>query len=257
MVLPSASYLAEQTDTFDAESIFQARMRLRFFIATVLKSELESVLLSKNSVDTHDMGPVSAGKRALNNTCLGYLLELKNQEIFELCLQQLNDSRNMTDEIAALSGLSNFDCPQRITGINRFYTKWKSEELVLDKWFVTQALSRLPDTINQVKSLLNHVDFNLKNPNKVRSLIGAFCHGNHHLFHSTDGSGYAFCAEQVIKIDSINPQIAARLARAFDPWRRAEGTTRQHAKTALESIRDSRALSNDTFEIVNRALDDS
>ena len=181
-------------------------------------------------------------------------MELQKEEIFEVALNQLRDSTNMTDEIAALSSLANFNCPQREVAISHFYEKWKNEELVLDKWFVVQALSRLPNTLANVQSLIEHKDFNLQNPNKVRSLIGAFCHGNHHLFHSTDGSGYKFCAEQIIKLDGINPQIAARLARSFDSWSRLEGTSRKKAQNALRSIKDFKELSTDTLEIVNRAL---
>ena len=124
----------------------------------------------------------------------------------------------------------------------------------MDKWFMSQALSRLPNTLVNVKSLIGHKGFNFQNPNKVRSLIGAFCHGNHHLFHAADGSGYHFCAEQIIKLDSINPQIAARLARSFDSWRRIEGNSKKEAKKALQTIKDCEQLSTDTSEIVSRAL---
>ncbi len=254
MVLPSASYIAEQTEHFDAEFIFLARTQLRNCIATEMKNQLEAIFLDLSN-DSEDVNPEFAGRRALKNCCLGYLLELQNPETFNLCLDQLQNSSNMTDEIAALSGLANFDCPQRIVALDFFYNKWINEELVLDKWFVSQALSRLPGTLSAIKSLLGHKSFNFKNPNKVRSLIGAFCHGNHHLFHLPDGSGYSFCAEQVIKLDAINPQIAARLARAFDSWRRIDGASQKLAGNALRTIKNTRGLSTDTFEIVSRALE--
>ena len=245
---------AEQTETFDANSIFLARTRLRKFVGSALQGEMTNILLETNGNDPHDLGSESARRRALKNTCLGFLLELENEETFEICLEQLRKGGNMTDEIAALSGLTNFKCPQRDIAIDFFYEKWKSDELVLDKWFVSQALSRLPNTLDRVKSLVEHEAFNIKNPNKVRALVGAFCHGNHHLFHSKDGNGYDFCAKQVIKLDSINPQIAARLARAFDSWRRIEGESRKDAESALQSISDYKDLSTDTLEIISRAL---
>ena len=254
MVLPTASYIAEQTKTYDPQAIFLARLKLRTFVSDSLSNEMELVLQQSKLDKPDDLSAESASKRALKNTCLGFLMELQKEEIFEIALNQLRDSTNMTDEIASLSSLANFNCPQREVAISHFYEKWKNEELVLDKWFVVQALSRLPNTLANVQSLIEHKDFNLQNPNKVRSLIGAFCHGNHHLFHSTDGSGYKFCAEQIIKLDSINPQIAARLARSFDSWSRIEGNARKKAENALRSIKDFKELSTDTLEIVNRAL---
>ena len=254
LILPTASYIAEQTETYDPQAIFLARLKLRSFVSDSLSNEMEFVLQHSTLDNPDDLSAESAGKRALNNTCLSFLMELQKEEVFDTALNQLRESTNMTDEIAALSSLTNFDCPQREIAISHFYEKWKNEELVLDKWFVVQALSRLPDTLTNVQTLIEHKDFNLQNPNKVRSLIGAFCHGNHHLFHSADGSGYKFCAEQIIKLDSINPQIAARLARAFDSWSRIEGNSKKNAENALQSIKDFKELSTDTMEIVSRAL---
>jgi len=125
---------------------------------------------------------------------------------------------------------------------------------VLDKWFAVQATSRLPDTLQRVRALLEHPAYEAGNPNKVRALVGAFCHGNHARFHARDGSGYAFAAEQILDLDGRNPQIAARLARAFDRWRKFDEPRRRLAHRQLERIRDTDGLSADTWEVVSNAL---
>jgi aminopeptidase N len=101
---------------------------------------------------------------------------------------------------------------------------------------------------------MRHPAFTIKNPNRVRSLVGSFCHGNQVRFHAADGSGYTFAADQVVTLDPLNPQIAARLARSFDRWRKFDAARRAHAQAALERIRNTAGLSKDTFEVVTRAL---
>ncbi len=125
---------------------------------------------------------------------------------------------------------------------------------MVDKWLRVQAVSRLPDTLAQVTQLLVHPAFSLKNPNKVYALIGAFSQGNHVRFHAADGSGYAFLAEQVIALDVLNPQMAARMARGFDRWRKLDAGRQMHARSALERIRNTAGLSKDVSEIVTKGL---
>ena len=159
----------------------------------------------------------------------------------------------MTESFAALGLLANCDCPEREPALERFYAKWRDESLVVDKWLAVQATSRLPDTLSKVRELLAHPSFDIRVPNKVYALIRAFA-ANHVRFHAADGSGYAFLAEQVIAIDGFNPQVAARMARAFDRWRKFDAGRRQHAGAALQRIRDSAGLSTDVDEIVSKAL---
>jgi aminopeptidase N len=160
----------------------------------------------------------------------------------------------MTDSMAALSALVNAEGSERDGALQKFYERWKDEPLVLDKWFAVQASSRLPDTLATVKRLMRHPAFTLKNPNRVRSLVSSFCHGNQVRFHAADGSGYAFAADQIIAIDPLNPQVAARLARSFDRWRKFDAARRACTQSALVRIRDTAGLSKDTFEVVTRAL---
>jgi aminopeptidase N len=252
--LPSEGYIAEQMDEIDPDAIHSVRRSLRKHIATALKSELLAAYGTSTAPQPYSPDARSAGQRALRNLCLGYLMELDDAVVRALCSAQFDTADNMTDTMAALSALANAEGSKREDALQKFYDKWKDEPLVLDKWFAVQATSRLPDTLAAVKRLMLHPAFTLKNPNRVRSVISSFCHGNQVRFHAAEGSGYAFAADQIIAIDPLNPQVAARLARSFDRWRKFDAAHRAHAQAALERIRDTAGLSKDTFEVVTRAL---
>jgi aminopeptidase N len=252
--LPGATYIAEQMDEVDPDAILQARTALRRHLAASLASEFEAACAAHAPAGPYSPDPVSAGRRALRNLALGYLMELETPDIRARCLAQLRDADNMTDSMAALVALANCDCPERTVGLDWFYARWQDEPLVVDKWLSAQASSRLPGTLAEVRRLLAHPAFDPRNPNKVRALVGAFCQGNHAGFHAADGSGYTFAAEQVIALDAINAQVAARLARAFDRWRKFDAGRQAHARAALTRIRAVDGLSRDTFEVVSRAL---
>jgi len=158
-----------------------------------------------------------------------------------------------TDAIAALGALSHCDCPERAPALEAFYAKWKHEPLAVDKWLAIQAGSRLAGTLAEVQRLARHEAFDVRNPNKVYALIGGF-RANQVRFHVADGSGYEFLAAQVIALDAMNPQVAARMARGFDRWRKFDAGRQSHARAALERIRGVQGLSKDVLEIVTRAL---
>jgi aminopeptidase N len=252
--LPSEGYIAEQMEEIDPEAIHSVRRSLRKHVASALRSELLTAYGTSTAPQPYSPDARSAGLRALRNLCLGYLMELEDAQTQTVCLTQFETADNMTDSMAALSALVNAEGSAREGALKKFYDKWKDEPLVLDKWFSVQATSRLPDTLATVKRLMLHPAFTLKNPNRVRSLISSFCHGNQVRFHAADGSGYVFAAEQIIAIDALNPQVAARLARSFDRWRKFDAGRRSHSQAALERIRDTAGLSKDTFEVVTRAL---
>jgi aminopeptidase N len=170
-----------------------------------------------------------------------------------LCLKQFDGANNMTDALSALMALASSDLPERQPALERFYAKWKDEPLVVDKWLSVQASSRLPDTLAQVKRLTSHPAFDLKNPNKVYALIRTFG-TNQVRFHAADGAGYAFLADQILALDPLNPQIAARLTRAFDRWRRFDAGRQSRARAQLERIQGTEGLSKDTLEVVTKAL---
>ena len=197
--------------------------------------------------------PAAAGRRALRNLCLGTLGELKTSEVRTLAMAQFASADNMSDQFAALSILAQDDCRQRPAALAAFFERWQGEALVMDKWLAVQAASRLPDTLAVVQGLLAHPAFDLRNPNKVYALLNTF--GNNHVrFHAADGSGYHFLAEQIGQIDRINPQVAARLARRFDRWRKFDAGRQQHARSALAKLHASKDVSSDLLEIVGRAL---
>jgi aminopeptidase N len=252
--LPSEAYLAEQMDEVDPEAIHAVRVALRHHLATQLRKELMAAYAMYTTPGTYSPDAKAAGRRALRNLCLSYLMEIDDPTVRKLCTDQFDTADNMTDSMAALAALANTDCAERAQALERFYAKWKNEALVLDKWFAVQAGSRLPGTLSQVKRLMQHPDFTLKNPNRVRSVVGSFCQGNLRHFHAADGSGYAYAADQVIALDPLNPQIAARLARSFDRWKKFDAGRQRHAKAALGRIRDAAGLSKDTTEVVTRTL---
>ena len=253
LALPSEVYIAEQLAEVDPDAIHAVRNRLRRDLAQALRSELLATYQAQAVPGPYSPDAQAAGKRALRNLCLGYLMELDDAGIRALALAQFERADNMSDAMAALAALANCDCAERAPALDAFYAKWRHEPLVVDKWLAVQAGSRLPGTLAEVRKLLAHPAFDIHNPNKVYALIRSFC-SNHVHFHAPDGGGYAFLAEQVIAIDAFNPQVAARMARAFDRWRKFDAGRRQHASAALERIRDAQGLSKDTAEIVSKAL---
>ena len=250
LTLPGESSLAEQMAIVDPDRLHDARNKLRKEFSRSLKKEFLSLHEKLKVKGPYSPDPVSSGKRALRNLALGYLGELGQSAI---AYEQFQGADNMTDSMAALGVLANLDCPERKAALDAFYARWKDEPLVVDKWLAVQAGSRLPDTLSRVKQLLSHPAFDLRVPNKVYALIRAFA-ANHVRFHAADGAGYAFLADQVIALDALNPQVAARMARSFDRWKRFDQGRKLHAKTHLERIRDAKGLSKDVAEIVTKAL---
>ncbi|MDH5351401.1 MAG: aminopeptidase N [Betaproteobacteria bacterium] len=250
LALPSETFLAEQLEVVDPDALHEARNALRRRIARALQAELTAAYRALESRDAYSADPASIGRRALRNLCLGYLVELG---LAPLADEQFRRADNMTDAMAALGCLANADCPEREPALQAFYDKWRAEPLVVDKWLSVQATSRLPGTLARVRQLLGHPAFDLKVPNKVYALVRAFA-ANHVRFHAADGGGYAFLAERVLELDKLNPQVAARMARAFDRWRKFDAGRQAHARVQLERIRNADGLSRDVAEIVDKAL---
>jgi aminopeptidase N len=229
------------------------RDELRRRLAAALREELHAVYSAHRGAGPYSPDAVSAGRRALKNSALGLLMELDDAGMRALCMKQFEAADNMTDALAAFCLLANCDCPERARALDAFYNKWKTEPLVVDKWLAVQATTRLPSALADVKRLMTHPAFNIRNPNKVYALIGGF-RGNQVHFHAADGSGYAFLAEQVIALDAINPQVAARMARGFDRWKKFDAGRQAYARAALERIRDAKDVSKGVLEIATRAL---
>jgi aminopeptidase N len=250
LALPAETFLAEQMDVVDPDRLHESRNTLRRSLAAALKDELLKSYKSNATAGPYSPDARSMGKRALRNLSLGYLAELG---LTNLAYEQFRTADNMTDSMAALATLANFDTAERQRALDAFYERWKDEPLVVDKWLAVQAGSRLSTTLDTVRQLLKHPAFDLKVPNKVYALIRTFA-ANHVRFHAADGGGYEFLADQVIALNALNPQVAARMARAFDRWRKFDAGRQAKAMAALERIRDSKGLSKDVAEIVNKAL---
>ena len=251
--LPVETYLAEQLIEVDPDALHAARNTLRRQIAERLKGELLLAYQAFATTGNYVPDADSSGQRALRNLCLSYLMVLADEASFGLCMTHFENADNMTDKMAALSALANHDSEQTRAALGQFYDTWSGEPLVVDKWLAVQAASSLPGTLDDVKRLTEHAAFDIRNPNKVYALIRTFG-ANHVRFHAADGSGYAFLADQIIRLDPINPQIAARLARCFDRWRKFGEQRQTHARQALERIQALPGLSADTGEVVSRTL---
>jgi len=254
LAVPAESFLAEQLAEVDPDVLHAARTRLRRVIAEQLKGRLLEVYRANAVEGPYRPDAACAGRRALRNTALSLLMELETVDVRALCYEQYAQSDNMTESFAALGMLASCDCIEREKALESFYARWHDEALVVDKWLAVQATSRLPDTLARVRRLLGHPAFDLKVPNKVYALIRSFS-ANHVRFHAADGGGYAFLADQVIALNALNPQVAARMARGFDRWKKFDAARRAHARAQLERVRESDGLSRDVAEIVNKALD--
>jgi len=254
LTLPAETYLAEQMEIADPAAIHRVRQYLRRELAEGCKSELLETYRRNRSRLPYLPDAAGCGLRSLKNLALAYLMTLPDPGIVTLCLEQFQHADNMTDTLAALRALANSESEERETALAAFYQHWQNESLVLDKWLTLQATATRADTLAQVKSLLGHPAFNLRNPNKVRALIGAFAHGNPAAFHAADGSGYDFVADRIIEIDELNPQIAARLVSAFNRWRNFDPGRQQQIVARLQRIAGMARLSTNVREIVDKTL---
>ncbi|HEX6734965.1 MAG TPA: aminopeptidase N, partial [Azonexus sp.] len=256
LTLPGETTLAELLDPVDPDALHAARNGLRRHLAEQLEGEFAGLYAGLAISEAYTPSSEQAGRRALRNLCLSYLLELDTPAVRQRALQQFRAADNMTDQFAALAALANVNaaaCAERDMALAEFYRRWQDEALVVDKWLMAQSTSRRPDTLATVKALTAHPAFDAGNPNKIYALIRAFG-ANLVRFNAADGSGYAFIAEQILALHDRNPQVASRLARCFDRWRKFDAGRQAHARAALEHIRDHAGLSRDVLEVVTRAL---
>ena len=254
LTMPSETIIAEHMKVVDPHAIHAARQFMRRSIGAALRVELLAQYHANQTPGPYSPDALSAGKRALKNLALSYLLIVPEAGQLALAQQQCQAAANMTDRAAALSALIHTGQPEDAAlALAHFYQDFEQEALVIDKWFALQA-GAPGASVAVVRSLMQHPAFTLKNPNRARSLIFSFCNGNPPQFHAPDGSAYAFWAEQVIALDALNPQVAARLARSLDRWRRYTPALQSHMKAALEQVVQAANLSNDVLEVVSKAL---
>ena len=255
LVLPGEEYLGNQMHEVDVEAIYQAREALRRAIAEALRDPLTELYRTNTGNQPYTPDAAEAGRRRLRNLALTYLVALREPETTALCTTQYAHADNMTDRIAALDLLADLDGPERTDSLADFYETWKHDPIVTDKWLSIQAVSSRPDTLDEVVALLDHDAFSIRNPNRVRALIGAFCNSNQLRFHASDGRGYAFLADQVLRLDPLNPQVAARLLAPLGPWRRFDPQRQALMKEQLQRILDNgNRPSMDVYEIASKSL---
>jgi aminopeptidase N len=254
LVLPSETYISELFETIDVQAIYVARRTFRQSMAEILESELLQTYHENKLEGAYRYSAEDAGHRKLKNLCLAYLATLGKSEYHALARQQYVDTQNMTDMMGAMMALRDSDCKEREEIYESFHDRWQNDPLVMDKWFSNQAMSSRNNTLETVRQLMEHPLFSIRNPNRVRALIGAFAHSNPIHFHRADGAGYAFVAEQVLVLDRLNPQIAARLAKAFSRWKKYDPTRQSCMQQQLKQLASSKEISRDLYEVVTKSL---
>ena len=260
LTLPSETYLAEQLDVVDPQRIHAVREGMRLQLATALEADWASVYQANKDTGAYTPDPVSSGRRALAGMALTYLClaaQASGDTVWPAkTLQRFKDAGNMTDRFNALTALVSSGHALAGQALQLFHAMFKDEALVIDKWFSLQASSpdRGGNILPAVKQLMKHSDFSLRNPNRARSVISTYCQGNPAGFHRLDAAGYVFWSERVIELDALNPQVAARLARALDRWGKLAEPYRSAAREAISRVAAKTDLSKDTHEVVTRAL---
>jgi aminopeptidase N len=258
--LPGEIVIAEQRAVVEPMAIRSARNGLRHMLGTELAAHWQATY--REMVDRRAYSPDSAlaGKRALKNLALSYLVLAGDPEALGLARQQLAEADNLTDRLAALTAIVHSPAPIKASVLLQLAREWQGEPLLMNKWFSLQATAPAhpgePAVLERVKVLLRHGAYSEKNPNNVNALVLGFCNGNPAEFHRPDGSGYAFWVEQVTRLDRINPIVAARIARTLERWRRYTPDRGRLMRQALEAVAGHAEISRDVREIVERALAD-
>ena len=260
LTLPSESYLGEQLASVDPQRLHAVREAAKRQLARALRADWEWAFTAHQVAGGYSPDPASSGRRALANLALAMLCldaGMQGDTVWpDRAHQRFKDAANMTDRQGALLALLGSGSELAEPALARLHEMFAGDALVVDKWFTLQATAPESDgrVFERVKALLRHRDFSLANPNRARSLIGAFCAGNPAGFHRADGAGYAFWAERVLELDAHNPQLASRTARALDRWTQLAEPYRSAARSAIARVAAAPRLSNDTGEIVSRAL---
>ena len=257
LTLPSEAYISEQCAEIDVEAIHFARKAIRKSLAVALQNEFASIYLAYDHKQVYSASAGGIAKRSLKNVALGYLMLLQDEQWIKASANQYQIATNMTDKIAALTQLVNSESTsaQSIAekSLADFYETWKNESLVVNQWLVLQASCQLPGTLARVKKLLQHPGYDGRNPNKIRSVIASFAN-NAINFHAGNGDGYHFLANQIIQLNSQNPQIASRLLTQLIKWKRYPKNRQDLMKRELQRILELPDLSKDVYEVVSKSL---
>jgi len=255
--VPQLGALIEQAEVADVESIYKARESLLTYLATELAVQFAELFQAVPATTIYRADSGSIANRALRNLCLSYLLRGNEAAWAGVAFEQFQTANNMTDQLAALrilvAGKKTESEKLANQALDEFYQRWRDEPLVVDQWLSVQAVAQKPGALSVVEGLIDHPAFELKNPNKVRALIGAFCSQNHLGFHDISGTGYEFLAAQVIALDNINPQIAARLLTPLTRWQKFDANRQKLMQAELLKIKSISSLSKDVYEVVEKS----
>jgi aminopeptidase N len=258
LVLPAESYLIQLSELANIDAIHQARNIVRNVIAKKLGGLLLSVYKLNQKKGSYEANAGQIAERSLKNVALAYLMQPDDTEMVQLCVDQFTAANNMTDTSAALRSLvgsaANAAQVPKEKALTDFYNRWVNEALVVDQWFAIQASCQLPGTLDHVKALMNHAVFDIRVPNRMRAVIGQFSVANMVNFHAADGGGYAFLADQVIKLNAINPQMAARILAPLTRWEKFDAGRQLKMKDELQRILHVEGISPDVYEIVTKSL---
>ena len=257
LTLPGFQTLEQELPVVPVEALLGSVRRHRAAVAGELRGELLALIERYDGLlaGPHVLDPVSNGRRALSNLALGLLAELDEPAMAELAMKRFRSANCMTDSIGALTALIHTESPLRDEALAEFYARWKNDPVVLNNWFNLQAVSRRADTLDRVRSLMDHEAFDLRNPNKVRALLVGFSQSNPGGFHGGNGEGYAFLADQALQVDALNAQMGASLVRGLIHWKRFDETRARQMRGQLERIVAAQGLSRNAYEIASRSLE--
>ncbi len=253
ITLPDENYVAGFIDEVDPLLLHEVHLSLRKALAKEHQTALQQTYTACDGKVAYSIDPAAMGRRRLKNRCLSYLMLLDDEAAATTCNAQYRNSDNMTDSLAALGALVANGHATAAAALEDFYAKWKSDNLVLDKWFAIQAGAPLAETFDAVKQLAQHSDFNIKNPNRVRALYGTFGMRNPVAFHRADGEGYRFLTDFIIELDKLNPQVTSRMLTPLTQWRRYNKPRQELIRAQLQRILDG-GCSKDVFEVVSKSL---
>jgi aminopeptidase N len=256
LTLPSEAYLSELAEVIDVEAIHEVRQFVRRTLGQELNGLFMDLYRANCSTSAYSLSSEEIGRRSLKNQCLSFLIANGSPIALTLIQAQFEGADNMTDCLAALSLLchSGFE-KEREAALQDFYQQWQHDSLVVNQWLSVQATAPFEETLERVQALMGHEVFDIKNPNRVRALIGAFCGQNAIQFHRADGQGYQFLADRVIELDRLNPQIASRLLTPLTRWKKYASDRQQKMTAALQRIKNSGELSKDLFEVVSKSIE--
>jgi len=255
LTLPSIAFLMEQQSPAHVQALYAARHFVKKTLASELHGQFSDIYQENDITGAYKPNYDAMAQRSLKNLSLQYLLESDREQYLSLAVEQFEKANNMTDQSAALSAIVNSRHRDTAASVlQQFYQQWCHDPLVINQWFSIQAGSDYLQGVGACNELLSHEAFDMKNPNKVRSVIGVFAGQNLRHFHAVNGQGYSWLADRIIELDALNPQIASRLLGPLTKWKRLSVESGQLMKLALEKILAHGNLSKDVYEVVSKSL---